>query len=87
MKKHHYNTSLKWIGNVEKGTHGYRLYNRNHEVCVEENEHVILGSYDPSFLGDTRLCTPEELFFDPISNCHKLWYLQLCCAHKFNVIA
>ncbi len=82
MKKHHYKTFLEWTGNEGSGTESYRSYNRNHLVSVAGKQHEILGSSDPSFLGDKARYNPEELFLSSLSACHMLWYLHLCSTHK-----
>lgn len=85
MKKHHYKTLLEWTGNEGVGTENYRSYSRNHTIKVEGKHHKILGSSDPSFLGDKSRYNPEELFLSSISNCHMLWYLHLCSVHHIIV--
>lgn len=85
MKKHHYTASLEWTGNEGSGTESYRSYNRNHQINVEGKQHPIMGSSDPSFLGDPSRYNPEELFLSSISSCHMLWYLHLCSVHQIIV--
>lgn len=82
MKKHRYKTLLEWTGNEGVGTEDYRSYNRNYISKVDGKQHDILGSSDPSFLGDKSRYNPEELFLSSISNCHMLWYLHLCSVHQ-----
>lgn len=82
MKKHHYTTTLKWTGNQGIGTKNYRTYSRSHRISAEGKQHVITGSSDPSFLGDSSLYNPEELFLSSISSCHMLWYLHLCSVNN-----
>lgn len=85
MKQHHYKIALEWTGNEGDGTKNYRSYNRNHKVNVAGKQQEILGSSDPSFLGDPSRYNPEELFLSSIASCHMLWYLHLCSAHKITV--
>ena len=47
----------------------------------------LLGSSDPSFLGDPTRYNPEELLVSSLSACHMLWYLHLCTTHKVMVTA
>ena len=82
MKTHHYEVGLEWTGNTGVGTLNYRGYSRNHIVDIPGKSNKILGSSDPSFLGDTTRYNPEELFLASLSNCHMLWYLHLCSVHK-----
>lgn len=82
MKKHHYQVGLEWTGNTGVGTLNYRGYKRDHTVNIPGKSHEIMGSSDPSFLGDATRYNPEELFLASISNCHMLWYLHLCSVHK-----
>lgn len=86
MKIHHYKTALEWTGNTGKGTEHYRSYNRNHEISVTGKLHPIMGSSDPSFLGDASRYNPEELFLSAISSCHMLWYLHLCSVHQITLM-
>jgi len=85
MKKHHYKATLEWTGNSGMGTLDYKAYSRDHTTYIPGKNHKIMGSSDPSFLGDTTRYNPEELFLSSISNCHMLWYLHLCSVHKIIV--
>lgn len=77
MKEHHYQTSLKWIGNTGTGTSSYRAYERAHEVSVN-GKVIIPASSDPSFRGDPSRYNPEEMLVMSLSSCHMLWFLHLC---------
>jgi organic hydroperoxide reductase OsmC/OhrA len=77
LKKHHYNVSVQWTGNLGTGTSGYRAYSRNHEIKVS-NKPPIPASSDPAFRGDPTRYNPEELFVAALSQCHMLWFLHLC---------
>lgn len=48
--EHKYNLTVKWTGNLGKGTSGYRAYERGHTITVD-NKPDILGSSDPAFRG------------------------------------
>lgn len=87
MKKHYYKTALEWTGNKGNGTESYRSYDRNHTIHIEGKSHPIMGSSDPSFLGDPSRYNPEELFLSSLASCHMLWYLHLCSIHQITVTA
>lgn len=85
MKKtHNYNTNINWIGNTGQGTFNYNSYGRCFEINTE-NKPTLLGSSDPTFLGDSSKHNPEELLLAAISSCHMLWYLHLCANEKIVV--
>jgi organic hydroperoxide reductase OsmC/OhrA len=77
-REHHYETDLRWTGNLGSGTSGYREYSRDHEICAAGKTAVIGGSSDPFFRGDPARYSPEELFVASLSACHMLWILHLC---------
>jgi organic hydroperoxide reductase OsmC/OhrA len=74
--EHHYELTVQWIGNLGRGTAGYRSYSRNHEV-LSSGRPVIDGSSDVAFRGDPGRWSPEQLFLAAASQCHMLWYLHL----------
>lgn len=76
-KQHHYSVALDWTGNKGEGTTHYKAYTRDYTVTMAGRP-PILGSSDPSFLGDPARHNPEELFVAAVSSCHMLWYLHLC---------
>ena len=84
-KEHNYLTTIKWTGNIGKGTKDYRSYERCYEISVI-NKPEILGSSDPAFSGDKSKHNPEELLVASISSCHMLWYLHLCAVNGVNVL-
>lgn len=77
QKQHHYKATIKWTGNIGTGTSGYKEFERNHSILVD-NKVEILGSSDPAFRGDSKKHNPEELLVSSLSACHLLWYLHLC---------
>jgi organic hydroperoxide reductase OsmC/OhrA len=77
-RSHHYTLALTWTGNRGSGTSGYRDYGREHEVSGTAP--TILGSSDPSFLGDPERWNPEQLLLASLAQCHLLWYLHLASA-------
>jgi len=85
MKKHKYKIKTVWTGNEGTGTKNYKTYNRNHFISGEAKYTEILGSSDPSFLGDKTKYNPEDLFLSSISSCHMLWYLHLCATNNITV--
>ena len=85
MKTHTYEIKVAWTGNEGKGTLNYKSYNRNHSISANGKYDDILGSSDPSFLGDKSRYNPEDLFLSSLSSCHMLWYLHLCSVHKIIV--
>lgn len=76
-KEHHYSLTLKWTGNRGSGTTSYRDYDRDHVISADGKPDLV-GSSDPSFLGNPERWNPEELLLASIAACHKLWYLHLC---------
>jgi organic hydroperoxide reductase OsmC/OhrA len=75
-RTHTYELTVTWTGNLGSGTSGYRAYDREHEVTAHRRP-VLLGSSDPSFRGDARRWSPEQLLVAALSQCHMLWYLHL----------
>ena len=74
---HNYKLTLKWTGNKGTGTSGYRAYDRNHEILIEE-KNTLLGSADPTFHGDKTVHNPEDLLLASLSACHMMSYLHVC---------
>ncbi len=85
MKTHTYEIKVEWTGNEGKGTLDYKSYSRDHSISANGKYDDILGSSDPSFLGDRSRYNPEDLFLSSLSSCHMLWYLHLCSVHKIIV--
>ncbi len=85
MKEHRYTITVKWTGNLGKGTSSYSSYSRNHEIMAA-GKPLILCSSDPSFRGDPGRYNPEDLFVSTLSSCHMLWYLHLCSVNKITVV-
>lgn len=82
MTTHQYRTTLRWTGNLGKGTVNYRAYGRNYEVFGEGKGSTISGSSDRHFRGDATRYNPEELLVASLSACHMLAYLHLCAVHQ-----
>jgi organic hydroperoxide reductase OsmC/OhrA len=75
-RTHTYELTVTWTGNLGSGTSSYRAYDRDHEVTAHRRP-VLFGSSDPSFRGDARKWSPEQLLVAALSQCHMLWYLHL----------
>jgi organic hydroperoxide reductase OsmC/OhrA len=85
-KLHHYEITVRWIGNTGTGTSGYKNYKRDHEILSRPGKPPIPGSSDPAFRGDPARWNPEELLVAALSACHKLWYLHLCAEAGVTVV-
>ncbi|WP_250476127.1 MULTISPECIES: OsmC family protein [unclassified Caballeronia] len=83
-KKHTYELTVDWTGNLGSGTSAYDAYSRDHLVRVGTKA-AIEASSDPAFRGDPARHNPEELFVASLSSCHMLWYLHLCATNKIVV--
>ena len=77
MPLHAYDIVVSWTGNRGTGTSGYRDYDRAHDV-IADGRPTIAGSSDPAFRGDPTRWNPEQLLVASLSQCHMLWYLNLC---------
>jgi organic hydroperoxide reductase OsmC/OhrA len=86
VKQHHYETRVRWSGNVGQGTSAYTSYRRDHEI-QSAGKPVVPGSSDPAFRGDGGRYNPEELLVASLSACHMLWYLHLCSTSQVVVVA
>jgi len=86
MKRHTYNATITWTGNLGEGTSDYKAYSRDHIISATEKKDIE-GSSDPSFRGDKSRYSPEDLLLDSISACHMLWYLHLCATNGVVVTA
>lgn len=76
-KKHNYQSTIEWTGNLGEGTSGYKNYERSHTIKINGKAEIEASS-DPSFRGDPSRHNPEELFLASLSSCHMLWFLHLC---------
>ena len=85
-REHRYQATITWTGNLGGGTVGYRSYSRDHEVSGK-GKPVLPGSSDPAFRGDPKRWNPEELLVAALSQCHMLWFLNLCAANGIVVIS
>lgn len=83
---HTYRVRMTWTGNTGKGTVRPAAYSRNHEIVVE-GKPVIPASSDPAFRGDPTRYNPEELLVAALSDCHMLWYLDMCARQGIVVTA
>ncbi|GAB3996161.1 hypothetical protein GCM10029992_15360 [Glycomyces albus] len=78
-RRHSYEVTVEWTGDLGSGTSGYRAFSRDNVASVE-GKASIAGSSDPAFRGDASRWNPEELLVVSLSQCHMLWYLHLCSA-------
>jgi organic hydroperoxide reductase OsmC/OhrA len=85
-REHRYQATITWTGNLGEGTVGYRSYSRDHEVSGK-GKPVLPGSSDPSFRGDPKRWNPEEMLVAALSQCHMLWFLNLCAVNGIVVIS
>jgi len=77
LRRHRYEVTVEWTGNLGEGTASYTAYERSHSVRAA-GKTPIAASSDPSFRGDPARWNPEEMLVASLSACHKLWYLHLC---------
>ncbi|MFV1883895.1 MAG: OsmC family protein [Balneola sp.] len=84
-KKHNYQATIEWTGNLGEGTSGYKSYERSHSIKIDGKAEMEASS-DPSFRGDPAKHNPEELFLASLSSCHMLWFLHLCSVEGVIVI-
>src|SRR5690242_17402343 len=77
-RKHLYQMTTRWTGNLGTGTSAYKAYSRDHEISGAGKGAAIAGSSDPMFRGDRARYNPEELLVSALSACHMLWVLHLC---------
>jgi organic hydroperoxide reductase OsmC/OhrA len=77
-RKHQYQMTTHWTGNLGTGTSAYTAYSRSHELGGPGKSAPIAGSSDPAFRGDAARYNPEELLVSALSACHMLWVLHLC---------
>ena len=84
-RQHHYRVTMRWTGNLGRGTADYRAYTRDHEYSAGGKSATIPGSSDPAFRGDSSRYNPEELLVAALSSCHMLTLLHLCANAKIVV--
>ncbi|MGV9315969.1 OsmC family protein [Streptomyces sp. NPDC003691] len=83
---HTYDVSVRWTGNLGRGTADYRSYERAHDVLAEGRP-PIPASSDPAFRGDPARWNPEQLLVASVAQCHMLWYLHFCATNGVTVVA
>ncbi|WP_256005908.1 OsmC family protein [Pedobacter deserti] len=76
-KKHQYQATVEWTGNLGSGTFNYTSYKRDHLIQAPGRPAIECSS-DSAFRGDAKRYNPEELLLSSVSSCHMLWYLHLC---------
>lgn len=85
-RAHAYHLDLTWEGNTGEGTAAYRSYDRRYRIQIAGKPDLV-GSADPTFLGDPGRHNPEELLVAALSACHLLSYLALCARRGLRVLA
>lgn len=85
-REHHYQTTIKWLGNRGTGTSGYRDYGRE-LLLTAKGKHPINGSADRTFHGDADRWNPEDLMVAALSQCHMLSYLHVAALRGVVVTA
>lgn len=83
---HVYRTRLEWTGAAQGPTIGYRDYSREYVLRIAGKPDLV-GSADPTFLGDAARHNPEDLLLAALSSCHMLSYLALAARAKLHVVA
>lgn len=78
QRRHEYEATVRWTGNLGRGTADYHAYSRDHEITAPGKKTVIAGSAPVPFGGDVTLYNPEDVLVGALSACHMLWYLMLC---------
>ncbi len=85
-RQHVYRCTVRWTGDLGRGTREYRGYSRDHTVHVD-GKPTLLGSSGLSPNRDDRRYTPDDLLVAALSSCHMLWYLHLCSEAGVVVVA
>ncbi|MDQ0820626.1 organic hydroperoxide reductase OsmC/OhrA [Arthrobacter sp. V4I6] len=86
LDEHRYALTVRWTGNLGRGTASYRGYSRDHDIEIPGLP-VLRGSADPSFHGDRTRCNPEQLLLAALSQCHMLSFLHVAVKHGVVVSA
>lgn len=85
-REHHYETTVRWLGNRGTGTSGYRDYGRE-LLLTADGKHPIEASADRTFHGNAERWNPEELLVAALSQCHMLSYLHVAVLNGIVVTA
>jgi organic hydroperoxide reductase OsmC/OhrA len=85
-REHHFAARLVWTGAEHGPTSDYQSYSREYRVEVE-GKPPLVGSSDPTFLGDASKHNPEDLLVIALSACHLLSYLAACAQAGIEVVA
>jgi organic hydroperoxide reductase OsmC/OhrA len=84
-KEHHFAARLVWTGAEQGPIKDYQSYSREYRVEVE-GKPPLVGSSDPTFLGDASKHNPEDLLVIALSACHLLSYLAFCARAGIEVV-
>lgn len=83
---HRYQATLTWSGAAAGPASDYRTYSRAFR-CEIAGKEPLLGSADPTFLGDAALHNPEDHLLVAVAACHMLSWLALCVRKGIHVQA
>ncbi|MCI4334665.1 MAG: OsmC family protein [Thermoplasmata archaeon] len=84
--RHIHRASIRWTGNLGRGTRDYLGYSRNHTIQVPGRP-AILATSSLSPQSDPSRYNPDDLLVAALSSCHMLWYLHLCSEAGVTVTA
>lgn len=76
LDEHRYELTVRWTGNLGKGTSTYRGYSRDHDILIPGLP-VLAGSADSTFHGDKNRFNPEQLLLSALAQCHMLSFLHI----------
>ena len=85
-KSHHYDLRLDWTDARQGAALKYETYSREYRIEIA-GKPPLIGSSDPTFLGDRSLHNPEDLLLAALSACHMLSYLALAARSRIAVVA
>lgn len=83
-REHIYAATLEWTGAAAGPTSTYQSYSREYRIAFP-GKPALIGTADPTYLGDPKLHNPEELLLAALAACHMLSYLALCARDKIAV--
>ncbi len=83
---HSYRAHLVWSGATAGPIVDYRGYSREFR-CEIAGKPPLIGSADPTFLGDPSRHNPEDHLLVALASCHMLSWLSLCARRGVGVTA
>ncbi len=81
---HSYRARLVWSGAPAGPVTDYRGYSREFR-CEIAGKPPLIGSADPTFLGDPELHNPEDHLLVALASCHMLSWLARCARRGVRV--